>query len=819
MNNYKIMSESLIPPFKHKSNHIKGKNSVSKPHLISFNHENIFNSHNVTKQNRNNTPTKSDNEIKKSVKTINNKSFVLRPKYRKVNHSKIDKILSKKLIYNNGNSFTFNVKKILKNRDNKVNQDKNKNNPFHSRIKSFQLDFKDKYYLNNFNKTENNIYDDKTMIKLNGNKKNIINRKQDNLYKDYSMTNNIYLNKTNNIFEDIEENSTKNTKIIEQKILTLDNIDREEKIIIISDRNSKIDTEKEINKNANIQNYKKISNLTNKNKNIINNSFYKRNRAFSPCMRNKMNNIRKNILSNKEKAKKDISSIIDKKFKENNFSKTKINFRKDKNLNEYENKKNISILIQKIRDKRQSIQTNKKDNIIRNDYAKNISFVKERKTVSNGFNPFQLKKNDNKKNIKDNKINPMANKLKSPLTFRKTNNLNETKKDNNEKEISSIIQIKDNKINYKNNKKIYNNRIPKKIKIKKKDKTIKFNDNEKKCITSKSQNDVLSDFVVKTLNKEEQIKDKNNNLHKEKSPKDFDDKKIEKMENLCQKGFSGPGIKKINQDNFFIYNNFMNNPDYIYAGVCDGHGTYGHNVSGYLVYNLPLTINDILIKEKMETITEKNTPKIISIIKNIFLEIDKNISLDSRIDSLFSGSTCVSIIFTPSKLICANLGDSRCVIGKYDGKNWYAKNISNDHKPSDIFEKERIIQNGGRIESYKDEEGNYVGPKRVWLKNEDVPGLAMSRSFGDGIAHSVGVISDPEITEYSFLYEDKFIILASDGIWEFISSDECINLVKDFYVKKDINGALNFLYKEASKRWIIEEEVIDDITLIIIFFE
>ena len=221
----------------------------------------------------------------------------------------------------------------------------------------------------------------------------------------------------------------------------------------------------------------------------------------------------------------------------------------------------------------------------------------------------------------------------------------------------------------------------------------------------------------------------------------------------------------------------------------------------------------------METITEKNTPKIISIIKNIFLEIDKNISLDSRIDSLFSGSTCVSIIFTPSKLICANLGDSRCVIGKYDGKNWYAKNISNDHKPSDIFEKERIIQNGGRIESYKDEEGNYVGPKRVWLKNEDVPGLAMSRSFGDGIAHSVGVISDPEITEYSFLYEDKFIILASDGIWEFISSDECINLVKDFYVKKDINGALNFLYKEASKRWIIEEDVIDDITLIIIFFE
>ena len=131
----------------------------------------------------------------------------------------------------------------------------------------------------------------------------------------------------------------------------------------------------------------------------------------------------------------------------------------------------------------------------------------------------------------------------------------------------------------------------------------------------------------------------------------------------------------------------------------------------------------------------------------------------------------------------------------------------------------KILKNGGRIESYKDDEGHFLGPKRVWLKEEDVPGLAMSRSFGDRVAHSVGVISEPEITEYSFLHEDKFIILASDGIWEFISNDECVNYVKDFYIKKDINGALNFLYKEASKRWIIEEEVIDDITLIIIFFE
>jgi serine/threonine protein phosphatase PrpC len=65
-----------------------------------------------------------------------------------------------------------------------------------------------------------------------------------------------------------------------------------------------------------------------------------------------------------------------------------------------------------------------------------------------------------------------------------------------------------------------------------------------------------------------------------------------------------------------------------------------------------------------------------------------------------------------------------------------------------------------------------LGPSRVWLKEQAIPGLAMSRSFGDQVAASVGVIAEPEITEWEFKAEDKFFILASDGVWEFIESDE-----------------------------------------------
>jgi hypothetical protein len=39
------------------------------------------------------------------------------------------------------------------------------------------------------------------------------------------------------------------------------------------------------------------------------------------------------------------------------------------------------------------------------------------------------------------------------------------------------------------------------------------------------------------------------------------------MHDITKKGFSGEGVKKINQDNFFIYKNFNNNPNSIYFGV------------------------------------------------------------------------------------------------------------------------------------------------------------------------------------------------------------------------------------------------------------
>ena len=205
--------------------------------------------------------------------------------------------------------------------------------------------------------------------------------------------------------------------------------------------------------------------------------------------------------------------------------------------------------------------------------------------------------------------------------------------------------------------------------------------------------------------------------------------------------------------------------------------------------------------------------------KDVFIRTNKDLCQNELIDTQFSGSTCVTIILTKNKIISGNVGDSRAVMGRYINGEWINIDLTKDQKPDTPEEKERIIKRGGRVESYKDENGNDFGPKRVWLKNADIPGLAMARSFGDEVAASVGTISEPVIEKFDITENDKFIIIASDGIWEFITSLECVNIVKDFYLKKDLKGCLKYLLNESSKRWIKEEEVIDDITCVLIFFE
>ena len=310
---------------------------------------------------------------------------------------------------------------------------------------------------------------------------------------------------------------------------------------------------------------------------------------------------------------------------------------------------------------------------------------------------------------------------------------------------------------------------------------------------------------------------KNDNVVKEEnSPKEIR-KKILCMHEFSKTGYAGEDEKKVNQDNYFVFRNFLNNVNYIFMAVCDGHGAVGQEISNFLKENLPIDLNHALRNKNKDILKDD----ISDIITDIFIKENTKLISNEMINSMLSGSTCVSTIYTPIKLITANVGDSRIILGKFNQEKnkWESADLTRDHKPSLQEEEKRILSKGGRIEPMRDEDNSFIGPPRVWLKDQDYPGLAMSRSFGDRVAHSVGVSEIPEIKEYKFCKEDKFFVVASDGLFEFISSENIVEIIKDYYLSGDIVGCCEYLYELSRDKWMKEEEVVDDITMILVFLE
>ena len=53
--------------------------------------------------------------------------------------------------------------------------------------------------------------------------------------------------------------------------------------------------------------------------------------------------------------------------------------------------------------------------------------------------------------------------------------------------------------------------------------------------------------------------------------------------------------------------------------------------------------------------------------------------------------------------------------------------------------------------------------------------------MGDRVAHSVGVSAEPETMEFTLGLNDKFLVIASDGVWEFLSNEDVAQIVLPFY--------------------------------------
>ncbi|XP_049286838.1 protein phosphatase 1L isoform X2 [Anopheles funestus] len=130
----------------------------------------------------------------------------------------------------------------------------------------------------------------------------------------------------------------------------------------------------------------------------------------------------------------------------------------------------------------------------------------------------------------------------------------------------------------------------------------------------------------------------------------------------------------------------------------------------------------------------------------------------------FAGTTALIAVIHRSKLIVANVGDSRGVMCDYKGN---AIPLSFDHKPQQVREQKRIADAGG-----------FIAFKGVWR----VAGiLATSRALGDyPLKEKNLVIANPDVLSFDLIdHRPQFLILASDGLWDTFTNEEAVAFVRE----------------------------------------
>jgi len=278
---------------------------------------------------------------------------------------------------------------------------------------------------------------------------------------------------------------------------------------------------------------------------------------------------------------------------------------------------------------------------------------------------------------------------------------------------------------------------------------------------------------------------------------------------ICRtrKGVVPYNKNKLNQDRAIVVWGLQDDPEVSLFGVFDGHGEFGHEVAQFVIDTLPKTLAAQKVKEE----------PVASIVTGTLQCAEELKKHRDTIDYSFSGTTAVFGIKIKDTIYIGNAGDSRCVLGRINSGKIEALPLSEDNKPDQPAEKQRILDAGGRVEPLPGPADEDLGPMRVWLMDSDAPGLAMSRSIGDEVAQQVGVVSEPVVVTHQLAPEDNFIVWASDGVWEFISNQEACDII--YKNRNDPEAAARILIAEATKRWQQEEDVVDDITCIILFLK
>ncbi|CAI5727626.1 hypothetical protein KXD40_005646 [Peronospora effusa] len=205
-------------------------------------------------------------------------------------------------------------------------------------------------------------------------------------------------------------------------------------------------------------------------------------------------------------------------------------------------------------------------------------------------------------------------------------------------------------------------------------------------------------------------------------------------------------------------------PDTICVAVFDGHG--GSAVSTYIAEKIveAITATEAFKKD------HKSPESLAMALCEGFMAVDEMLKNHPEFGTASDemGSTGLFAIVTPKDVVCANVGDSRCILS--NAKIPEVVQLSVDHKPDLEFEKQRIVAAGGTV-----------------FRGRVCGGVAVSRSFGDLWfkrnvdlkPHQQLVTSEPCVRVQRRDPADEFLVLCCDGIFDVMSNDQLRKFIRN----------------------------------------
>lgn len=251
----------------------------------------------------------------------------------------------------------------------------------------------------------------------------------------------------------------------------------------------------------------------------------------------------------------------------------------------------------------------------------------------------------------------------------------------------------------------------------------------------------------------------------EEEDEEEDEEDEEKEKEKDEKNDQNDKAKQSSKGESLLVNGDVAHDDHVsFFGVYDGHGGEKATIfTGSYLHRLIRSTDGYKKQDYHRALKEG------------FLNCDQAILNDFNMRDDDSGCAATSVLINGKSIFCGNAGDSRTIMSI----NGYAKALSYDHKPSNEGEKTRICSAGG-----------YVDMGRV---NGN---LALSRGIGDfefkknlDLPPEEQIVTCyPDIIQHDVNYaNDEFIVLACDGIWDCLTSQNCVECIrKGIYERKSL---------------------------------